>query len=185
MSASRPTLALFFALLLAAPLAASMGCGESGPPPQPINFANGILNMSISQDWVLQRDAGKRAYYKHRALDGVKLSFENQTADYGTPMTVGGVRGAIGSELNLRYGGVEAKLGYGGCAVLSYKRKVQEGSKNLYTQNWVVAHPYGYGAVARVAITLEAPDGHQSTPEFQEIVSVLDRQVGDAKMPEA
>jgi hypothetical protein len=99
-------------------VAISVGC-DSAPPAQPLNFANGILNMSISQDWVLQRDAGKRAYFKHNMIDGVKLSFENQTADFGAPMSVGAVRGAIGSELNLRYGGVEAKLGYGGCAILS------------------------------------------------------------------
>jgi hypothetical protein len=55
----------------------------------------------------------------------------------------------------------------------------------VYTQNWVVAHPYGYGAIARVAITLQAPDGHQSTPEFQALVDLLEQQVGDAQMPEA
>ncbi len=165
-------------------LVAALGC-DSGPPPQHVNFADGILNMDISQDWVLQRDGGKKAFYKHGVLEDVKLSFENQTADFGTPMNVQGVRSAIGSELNLAYGGVDARLGFGGCAVLTYKRHVKEGRKDVYTHNWVVAHPYGYGAIARVAITLKVPDGRQGTPEFQALVDALDRQVGDAKMPEA
>lgn len=100
-------------------------------------------------------------------------------------MTVQGVRSAIGSELNLRYGGVNARLGYGGNAVLSYQYSMKEGSKKMYTQNWVVAHPYGYGAIARVAITLKVPDGQQETPEFKALVEIIDNQVGDAKMPEA
>ena len=172
------------ALSIALLLLSAVAC-DSTPPGQPINFANGILNMSISPDWVLQRDTGDRAYYTHAQLEDVKLSFENQTADFGSPMTVGAVRGAIGSELNLRYGGVDARLGYGGCAVLTYPRKVTEGRKQVYTKNWVVAHPYGYGAIARVAITLQVPDGQQATPEFQSLVEMLDRQVGDAQMPEA
>lgn len=165
-------------------LLAALGC-DSTPPGQPISFANGILNMSIAPEWVLQRDTGERAFYSHGQLEDVKLSFENQTADYGSPMTVSGVRGAIGSELNRRYGTVEARLGYGGCAVLTYPLKVSEGRKQVYTRNWVVAHPYGYGAIARVAITLQVPDGQQATPEFQALVDALDKQVGDARMPEA
>ena len=61
----------------------------------------------------------------------------------------------------------------------------KDGRKKAFTQNWVVAHPLGYGAVARVAITLKVPDGEQGTPEFQALVEALDKQVGDAKMPEA
>jgi hypothetical protein len=171
-----------FALALALTLA--LGCG-SKEPEQAISFNDGILNMAISEQWVLQRDSGKKAYWLHGAASDAKLSFEDQTRDYGTPMSVQGVRSAIGSELNLRYGGVNARLGYGGTAVLSYKRTTKEGSKKMFTQNWVVAHPYGYGAVARVAITLKVPDGQQGTPEFQAIVDSLDKQVGDAKMPEA
>ncbi len=184
MSVSKSANRLFsvFSIVL---LALSAVACDSTPPGQPINFANGILNMQISPDWVLQRDTGERAFYKHAQMEDVKLSFENETADFGAPMTVGAVRGVIGSELNLRYGGVDARLGYGGCAVLTYPRKLTEGRKQLYTKNWVVAHPYGYGAIARVAITLQVPDGHQATPEFQSLVEMLDRQVGDAQMPEA
>lgn len=169
--------------LMAAMVLVAAGCSSKAPE-QPLTFNDGILDMSISQDWVLLRDAGKKAWFKHAVLDDVKLSFEDQTEDLGQPLTVSAVRGMIGSELNLKHGSVNARFGLGGCAVLSYARELDEGDP-VFTQNWVVAHPYGYGAVARVAITLSAPPGRQATTEFQELIEVLDRQVGDAKMPEA
>ena len=165
-------------------LGASLGCGQKEPE-QAVHFNKGILNMSISEQWLLQRDSGKKAYYKHGTSPNTKLTFEDQTRDFGMPMNVQGVRSAIGSELNLRYGGVNARLGYGGNAVLSYQHSMKEGSKKMYTQNWVVAHPYGYGAIARVTITLKVPEGQQATPEFKALVETIDNQVGDAKMPEA
>jgi hypothetical protein len=171
--------------LLALALALFALACQKEEPGQPVSFNEGILNMEISNQWVLVKDAGKKAHWRHGSSENIKLSFEDQTRDYGTPMSVQGVRGAIGSELNLQHGGVSARLGYGGSAVLSYKKKVTEGSKQMFTQNWVVAHPYGYGAVARVAITLKVPDGEQMKPEFQALVDTLDKQVGDAKMPEA
>ena len=146
-NAFRPALSFFLAAL-----GATLGC-DSAPPSKPIQFANGMLQMSISEDWVLQRDAGKKAFYKHGLMSNAKLTFENQTFDFGTPMTLQAVRSAIGTELNRRYGGVNARL--------------------------------GYGAVSRVAITLMVPDGQQATPEFQLLVDALDKQVGDAEMPEA
>ncbi len=163
---------------------AALGCSKPEPV-QSVYFNDGILNMSISEKWVLQRDTGKKAYYRYGGSDHIRLSFEDETMDFGTPMSVQAVRGAIGSELNLRHGGVTARIGFGGTAVLSYERHAKDGSKKAFTQNWVVAHPYGYGAVARVAITLKVPDGEQGTPEFQALVAALDKQVGDAKMPEA
>ncbi len=183
MSISKP-IALSVASFFLFTAFAALGCSKPEPV-QSVYFNDGILNMSISDKWVLQRDAGKKAYYRYGDSDHIRLSFEDQTMDFGTPMSVQAVRGSIGSELNMRYGGVTARLGYGGTAVLSYKRKAKEGSKKAFTQNWVVAHPYGYGAVARVAITLKVPDGEQGTAEFQALVAALDKQVGDAKMPEA
>ena len=165
-------------------LAATVGCSQKEPE-QPVSFNNGRLNMSISDQWKLQRDSGQKAYYKHGTAPNAKLTFEDQTRDFGVPMTVQAVRSALGSELNLSYGDVPARLGYGGTAVLSYERQLKEGSKHVHTNNWVVAHPLGYGAVARVEITLKVPDGEQGTAEFQAMVDAIDNQVGDAKMPDA
>ena len=166
-------------------LYAALGCSKPEPV-QPIDFHRGRLSMAISDKWVLQRDAGKKAYYRHGVSEHIKLSFEDQTSNLGVPMTLQGIRGAIGSELNLRYGGgVTARIGYGGTAILSYEREAKEGRKKAFTRNWVVAHPLGYGAVARVAITLKVPDGEQGSPEFLALAESLDQQVGDATMPDA
>jgi hypothetical protein len=173
-----------FLTLLVCGAVLALGCSKPEPT-QAVYFNKGTLNMNISDQWELSKDGGKKVYWRYGPDQQIRLSFVDQTRDYGTPMSVQAVRGAIGSELNLQHGGVNARLGLGGSAILSYKKKVKEGSKKMFTQNWVVAAPYGYGAVARVAITLKVPDGTQGTPEFQAIVDSLDRQVGDAKMPEA
>ena len=154
-------------------------------PVQTVQFNKGRLTMAISDQWVLQKDSGKKALWRHGTAQNIKLSFEDQTFDLGMPMTVKSVRGAIGSELNLRHGGVNARIGMGGTAVLSYEKKVKDGSKEVFTQNWVVAAPIGYSAVARVAITVKVPDGEQFKPEFQALIDSLDKQVGDAKIPQA
>lgn len=168
-------LALVFGLLASA-------CSK----PEPVQSVslNERLYMHISQRWVLQREGKNKLYYRLGDKQGIKLSFVDQTQDYGTPMSVQGVRSAIGSELNLQYGGVNARLSYGGNAVLDYSRSVKEGRKKLHTRNWVVARPYGYGAISRIAITLKIPDGEQDTPEIKAMMEQLDKQVGDATMPE-
>ena len=160
-----------------------LGCGKSEPV-QAVNFHEGRLSMGIAPAWVLQRDSGAKAFYRFGDANGVRLSFEDQTRDWGTPMTVASVRSAIGSELNLAYGGVNARLSYSGNAILSYARKAKEGRKQVLTHNWVVARPVGYGAIARVAITLKVPAEQEHSPEILALVESLDKQVGDAVMPE-
>jgi hypothetical protein len=162
----------------------ALGCAEKEPE-RAIDFSNGTLHMVLSERWVLQHDAGRKAFYKLGGEDDVKLSFEDETEDFGQPLTVPAVKGMIGSELNLRYGSVNARLGLGGSAVLSYAHTQEDGNSKFYTQSWVVAKPFGHSAVARVAITLRVPEGRQNTPEFQALVETLDRQVGDARMREA
>jgi hypothetical protein len=164
--------------------ALALACSKPEPV-QPVSFHNGRLSLGISPEWVLQRDAGDSAFYRLGDADGVRLVFQDQTRDYGAPMTVMAVRSSIGSELNLAYGGVDAKLSYSGNAVLCYSRDVDEGRKKIYTRNWVVARPLGYSAVARVAITLKVPSGSEHDPRILALVDSLDRQIGDATMPEA
>jgi hypothetical protein len=171
-------------LSLAAIGAFALGCSKPEPV-QPVSFRDGRLNIGISPEWVLQRDAGDTAFFRLGNADGVRLVFEDQTRDYGAPMNLPAVRSAIGSELNLAYGGVNARLSYAGNAVLSYARDIEEGRKKIHTHNWVVARPFGYSAIARVAITLKVPSGSEHSPEILALVESLDKQVGDATMPEA
>lgn len=162
-------------------LAALVACAADEPV-QSVNFKD-RLNIDISQQWVSVKESKKKASYKLEELKEVRLEFVDQTADFGTPMTVQGVRAAVGTELNQAFGGVDAKLSYGGNAVITYNRSTKYGSKKVYTHNWVVAKPFGYGAIARVAITLRVPEGQQDDPAIQELVSQLDEHVGDAVMP--
>ena len=103
----------------------ALGCGKPEPV-QPVNFHDGRLSMGIAPAWVLQRDSGAKAFYQLADAKGVRLSFEDQTQDWGTPLTLAAVRSAIGSELNLAYGGVTARLSYSGTALLSYARSKEQ-----------------------------------------------------------
>jgi hypothetical protein len=158
-----------------------VACGGSGPV-QTVNFKD-RLNIELSQQWVPAKASGKRAAYTLGESRAVMLSFEDQTRDWGTPMSVQGVRSAVGSELNSAFGHVDARLSFGGNAVLTYPRSMKHGREPVYTHNWVVAKPFGYGAVARVAITLRVPEGQQNDPKILELMEELDKQVGDAEMP--
>ena len=151
-------------------------------PTQPVDFRRGLLNIDISDQWVPERAKDKQMTFAHPALADVRLSFVDQTRDYGTPMTTAGVRGAIGSELNLRYGGVNARLSLGGNALLHYARDEGAGNEKVHTQNWVLARPLGHSAIARVAITLKVPQGNRTSLEIQKLIESLDKQIGDAKM---
>ena len=141
--------------------------------------------MELSDKWVLARSSDKQALYKHPELGNVRLTIENQTRDYGTPMTVAAVKSAVGTELNMAYGGVVTRISLSGNALIHYARDLEEGGKNLHTQNWVVARPHGYGGIARVAITLKVPDQAKADPAVASLIQSLDKQVGDAKLPEA
>ena len=103
----------------------ALGCGKPEPV-QPVNFHDGRLSMGIAPAWVLQRDSGTKTFYQLAGAKGVRLSFEDQTQDWGTPLTLAAVRSAIGSELNLAYGGVTARLSYSGNALLSYARRSRD-----------------------------------------------------------
>jgi hypothetical protein len=164
-------------------LCAFVACGASEPM-QSVRFKQ-RLTMEISQQWVPMKASGKKASYKLGDSKDIRLSFEDQTRDYGTPMTLQSVRSAVGSELNSAYGKVDARLSYAGNALLTYPREMKEGGTKVYTHNWVVAKPFGYGAVARVAITLRVPEGQQSSPEVTALMEQLDKQVGDAVIPQA
>ena len=181
----RLTFRLFALSIASVAILVGLGCGDSEPRQQ-ISFHDGRLNIGISEAWVLTRDSGKKAFYRYGDSKDVKLSFEDQTRDYGAPLTLVGVRAAIGKEVNrANRGGADARLSYAGNAVISYDLLVKEGRKKFHTKNWIVAKPLGYSAVTRVWITLRVPAGQENTPEFQELAATLDKQVGDAKIPEA
>lgn len=164
-------------------VAALVACGSSEPV-QSISF-NQRLNMDISQQWVPAKSQDKKASYKLGEAKGIELLFEDQTRDYGSPMTVQSVRSVIGTELNLRHGGVDARVSMGGNALLAYPLSTSHGREKVYTHNWVVAKPIGYSGVVRVNITLRVPEGQQSSPEIQAMIETLDKQVGDAVVPQA
>ena len=165
-------------------LLVTVGC-KPAEPTQQISFNEGRMDVAISEKWVLQRSSGDKMYFKHSENENMRLAIQDQTRDLGQPMTVAAVKGSIGSELNMRFGGVTARLSYGGNALLDYGQAVKEGRNKLYTHNWVVARPYGYGAIARVAITLKVPHDAKNDPAVLAVKKSLDKHIGDATMPEA
>jgi hypothetical protein len=169
---------------LALVLTLAAGACTPAEPVQHVSF-NDRLEMDIAQTWVKQRESSGKLFYRLGDAKDIRLSFEDQTRDWGAPMNVQGVRSAIGSELNLAYGNVNARTSFTGNAILDYPRAIKEGRKKIHTRNWVVAKPFGHSAVARIVITLRVPDGQEGSAEVQSVIASLDKQVGDAKIPEA
>jgi hypothetical protein len=169
------------ALLLLVPLVFA-GCG-SEPPSQDISFKQGLLEMRIADSWVKMQDKGDWMEFRLPDTEGVRLSFRNKSWDFGQPATTAAVKSMVGSQLNRRHGGVTSRLTLKGSALLSYAGEKKEGREKVYTHNWVLAKPYGYGFINQVAITLKMPVSQKDSPEIQEAIALLDKQIGDGVLP--
>jgi hypothetical protein len=178
-SPAHPPRLLLLLLLVLPPVIA--GCGGE-PPSQPVSFNEGLLHMKVADTWVRMQDQGTSMKFRLPGPDGITLSFEDKSFDFGMPITTPVVKGMIGSELNEQFGGVTARLTLKGNALLSYPRQKQEGREQVYTQNWVLAKPYGTGIIMRVDITLRMPVSQKDTPQVQDLIAVLDKQVGDGAL---
>ena len=165
------------------------GC-KAKEPTQSVNFDGGMLTMVISQSWKPawpeeDEETDASLFYEHAQHRDVRLSFENQFDEFGSPLQVPAVKSIIGKELNGRFGGVIARVSLGGNAMLKYPREIERDEEAYYTENWVLARPHGWGNIARVAVTLEVPAAQRQKPDIQELIATLDRQLGDAKLPES
>jgi hypothetical protein len=179
---SRPALCAIgsaFLLLVSLLLA---GC-SSEPPSQNISFKQGLLDMRIAESWVKTKDKERWMEFRLPDTEGIRLSFRDKSWDFGQPATTNAVKSMIGSQLNGRYGGVKARLTLKGNALLTYSREKKDGLEKVYTHNWVLAKPYGMSLVNQVDITLKMPVSQKDAPEIQEVIALLDKQIGDGVLP--
>ena len=175
-------LRLSLALWLAAALTACSG----SEPTRVVQLDEGRLEMAISEDWELESSSPLDRVYSHKEIENLRLHIGSQIDDYGSPVQVAHVKGVIGKELNLQYGGVTTRVSLGGNAMMSYSRSVSDDSgEELRAQEWVIAKPIGYSHVARVDISLRIPKSAESHPKIAELIDRLDKQVGDARIPRA
>ena len=170
-------------LLLALPLLPVIVAGCSAEPPsQLVRFNEGLLHMKLDDTWVRMQDLGTSMKFGLPGSDDITLSFEDKSSNFGMPLTVPAVKSMIGSDLNRQYGQVKARLTLKGSALLTYPREKREGRDEVYTHNWVLAKPYGTGIIMRVDITLRTPVSQKDAPQVQELIAVLDKQVGDGAL---
>ena len=130
----------------------------------------------------MMQDQGTSMKFRLPGSDGITLSFEDKSSDFGMPLTTPAVKSMIGSQLNGQFGRVTARLTLKGSALLTYPREKLEDREKVYTHNWVLAKPYGRGIIMRVDITLRMPVSQKDAPQVHELIAVLDKQVGDGVM---
>ena len=175
-----------FRLSVALSLCAMLiGCG-SDEPTRVVQFDEGRLEMAISEDWELEISSLLDRVYAHNEIDNLRLHIVSRIDDYGSPLQVPHIKGVIGKELNLQYGGVTSRVSLGGNAMMRYTRSVaDESGEEMRAEEWVIARPIAYSHVARVDISLRIPTTAQSHPSIATLIDRLDKQVGDARIPRA
>jgi len=167
-------------------LAASFGCGGDPEPTRRVQIGQGLLDMVISDLWELEESTEEGRVYIHKEFENVRLHFSSDTEDFGNPLRVTDVKGLIGRELNLKYGGVSTRVSLGGNAMIKYTRTVlDDDGAELRLEEWVVAKPVGHSDIARVEISLRIPAQAENHPSIPALIEGLDRQVGDARIPRA
>ena len=165
-----------FSIFVTLSVGLALACGSHSEPTQPLNFANGLLNMSISENWVLLRATDSEVVYEHSTLGEARLRLEDESQhDFGGPLTVVAVKSIVGKELNGTYGGVRTRISLPGNAMIDYARELNEDGELLHSQNWVVAKPYGIGTIQRVAITLSMPKALRADPAILSLIESLDK----------
>lgn len=171
----------FLALLLF-----SLGCGGGEEPTQRVQLGPQLLDMAISDQWEIEDGTDASRIYRHSQLHDLRLSFSAETQDMGQPLQVRHVKSLIGKEINRRYGGASAHLTFGGNAMIKYARTEQDSDgESVRLQEWILGKPFGHSAVARISISLRIPASLEANPELAELVDRLDKQVGDATIPQS
>lgn len=164
----------------------SIGCGGNAEPTQRVQLGPQLLDMAIDESWELEESTPADRTYSHTRMHDVRLSFSSETEDIGQPLQVAHVRSLIGKEMNGRYGGVSARVSFGGNAMIKYTRnEVDSDGESVRLEEWVLGKPFGYGGIARVSISLRIPASADGTPEIEALLETLDKQVGDATIPRA
>ena len=157
----------------------------SESPTRKVSLSHGMLEMVISESWKLETTDSQSRVYTHVSHDDARLHISSQLEEFGSPMRVVHVKAMIGKELNLEFGGVRTRVSLGGNAMMDYSREVLVDDAPLHAREWVLARPVGFSDIARVLISLQVPPARQSDPSILEMIEILDKQVGDARIPRA
>lgn len=170
-------------------MATGVGC-EKEVPMQTIRGDEGMLSMAIDRGWVpgeVDEDEEEVGLvFRHPRFSNLQLSVEDRVENFGQPLKVLQVKSMLGKQLNSIHGGiVNTKVSLGGNAMIHWAHEVEQDDEMIYTENWVIARPHGWGNIVRAQITLAMPPTMKGRPEVQEMIDALAKQVGDAKLPEA
>ncbi len=161
-------------------------CSTQSAPSKPVQMDYEMLDMLISEDWQLETAEPQNLVYTHNGLANVSLHFSSRLDEFGSPLQVAHVKSMIGKELNRQYGGVRTRISLGGNAMVDYSRDlVDDDDVSLRAREWVVAKPVGHGDIVRVLISLQSPATAETDTSISEMIEVLDKQIGDARIPRA
>lgn len=162
------------------------GCSADEEPTVRVQLGGDVLDMAISDQWEREEGGQEHRIYRHKRYGEVRLHLSSELEDVGSPLLVPHVKEMIGKELNREFGGVSTRVSMGGNAMIKYTRLDEdEYGDARRREEWVIARPVGRSDVLRVSISLWIPESAESYEGLPELISTLDRHVGDARIPRA
>ena len=168
----------------ASPVLGPSACGESSGPVQQLHWLEGLLHVSISQDWEGVHAERDLMAFMNRSLPEISLVMENKSETWdGPPIPTSAVKSIIGSDLNLEFGGVTARMTFNGNGFSSYPWSYVEDNEAFDTENWVLSRmTRGDQFIARVDFTLKFPAALKGDPAIADMTKQLDTAIGSAVM---
>lgn len=172
----RPVLSLISILVFVL----ALGCA-SEPELQTVEFQK-LAYFQAPIDWLPKGSTGDGLLFEHAEFPGVRLWVDGRIDQIGGNVTATVIRGMIGKEINLEYGGAISRVSLTGNAVVRWKTEgVEQDESDMV--NWIVAKPYAGSNIIRMEVSLEYDPDIVDGSEVDALVEQMDPYLSDAGFP--
>ncbi len=160
--------------------ALTLGCAGE-PELQTVDF-NGFAYFEAPSDWLPKGSTSDGLLFEHAEYPGVRLWVSGRADQVGTHVPATAIRGMIGKEVNLEYGGAISRISLTGNAVIRWKTEgVEQDESDMV--NWIVAKPHAGSNILRMEVSLEYDPDVVDGSEMEALVELMDPYLSDAGFP--
>ncbi len=171
---------LALSLLSVLVLGLALGCAGE-PELQTVEFKK-FAYFQAPTDWLPKGNTSDGLLFEHAEYPGVRLWVDGRVDQVGGNITATVIRGMIGKEINLEYGGAISRVSLTGNAVIRWKTEgVEEDDSDMV--NWIVAKPHAGSNVLRMEVSLEYDPDVVDSSEMEALVEQMDPYLSDAGFP--
>ncbi len=161
-------------------VALALGCARE-PDLQKVEFKK-LAYFQASTDWLPKGSTSEGLLFEHAEYPGVRLWVDGRIDQIGGTINATVIRGLIGKEINLEYGGAISRVSLTGNAVIRWKTEgVEQDDSDMV--NWIVAKPYAGSNIIRMQVSLEYDPDVVDGSEMDALVEQMDPHLSDAGFP--